>query len=144
VEIATRGVTEGWAMAGTELGPLLARLLGEHDGDGGGRLVGSLLEALGSGGGQSLSGLIQQLQEGGLGAQTRSWVAPGANQPASGPDIAQALPYQTLDHVARQSGLSPEQAADRIARLLPEVVDKLTPSGDVPQGSLEDAVRARL
>jgi uncharacterized protein YidB (DUF937 family) len=131
-------------MAGTELGPLLARLLGEQDGDGGGRLVGSLLDALGSGGGQSVSGLIQQLQEGGLGTKAQSWVGTGANQPASGPEIAQALPYQTLDHVAQQSSLSPEQAADRIARLLPEVVDKLTPQGQVPQGTLEDAVRERL
>lgn len=128
-------------MAGTQLEPLLARLLGEEDGGAGGKLIGSLLDALGSGGGQSLSGLLQQLQEGGLGDKARSWVGTGGNDPVSGPEIAQALPYQTLDHVAEQSGLSPEQAADRIAQLLPEVVNKLTPGGDIPQGTLEDVIR---
>ncbi len=133
-------------MAGTELGALLARLLGESgDGDGsGGATIATLLEALGSGGGQSLSGLLQQLQEGGLGDKPASWVGAGANQTVTGPEMAQALPYQTLDHVAQQSGLSPEQAADRIATLLPRVVDKLTPGGSIPQGTLEDVVRRSL
>lgn len=131
-------------MAGTDLGRLLAGLLGEESDGEGGKLLGSLLEALGSGGGQSLSGLVQQLQEGGLGRQARSWVGTAANEPVDGPEIAQALPYQTLDHAAEQCGLSPEQAADRIARLLPRVVDKLTPQGEIPPGSLEDVVRQRL
>jgi uncharacterized protein YidB (DUF937 family) len=130
-------------MAGTEMGQLLGGLLGEGQDGAGGNLLGSLLEALGSGG-QSLSGLIQQLQEGGIGEQARSWVSTGSNQPVSGPEIAQALPYQILDHAAQQSGLSPEQAADRIAKVLPRAVDKLTPSGEVPSGSLEDVIRARL
>ncbi len=138
-------------MAGTDLGRLLGGLLGE--GEGGrsgegsaadGKLLGSLLEALGSGGGQSLSGLVQQLREGGLGDKVGSWVGTGANESVSGPEIAQALPYQILDHAAQQSGLSPEQAADRLAKLLPRIVDKLTPGGSVPPGSLEDVVRQRL
>ncbi len=132
-------------MAGTELEPLLARLLGEEGSDGdGGKLLGSLLVALGSGGGQSLSGLVQQLEEGGLGGQARSWVGDGANQPVGGPEIAQALPYQTLDHAAERVGLSPEQAADRIARLLPTAIDRLTPSGEIPPGTLEDVIRSNL
>lgn len=131
-------------MQGTDLGQLLAGLLGESQDGAGGNLLGSLLGALGSGGGQSLSGLLQQLQEGGLGEKVDSWVGTGPNQPASGPEIAQALPYQTLDHVAQQSGLSPEQAADRLAQLLPRAVDKLTPGGRIPQGSLEDVIRQQL
>jgi uncharacterized protein YidB (DUF937 family) len=130
-------------MAGTEMGRLLSGLLGDDQDGAGGLLLGSLLEALGSGGGQSLSGLLQQLQEGGLGEKTASWVGTGANQPVSGPEIAQALPYQILDHTAQQSGLTPEQAADRLAKLLPEAVDKLTPKGEVPQGTLVDVIRQR-
>ncbi|GAA3050814.1 hypothetical protein GCM10020000_34770 [Streptomyces olivoverticillatus] len=68
----------------------------------------------------------------------------GANQPLSGPEIAQAMPYQTLEHVAQQAGVTPEQAADQLAEALPEVVDKLTPTGEVPQGSLEDLIRERM
>lgn len=131
-------------MQGTDLGHLLAGLLGEGQDGSGGNLLGALLGALGSGGGQSLSGLLQQLQEGGLGEESASWVGTGRNQPVSGPEIAQALPYQTLDHIAQQSGLSPEQAADRLAQLLPRAVDRLTPSGQIPQGSLEDVIRQQL
>lgn len=131
-------------MAETDLGRLLGELLGEEKGGAGGKLLGSLLGALGSGGGQSVSGLLQQLQEGGLGEKAQSWVGTGPNQPVGGPEIAQALPYQTLDHVAQQSGLSPEQAADRIAQLLPEAIDKLTPGGTIPQGALEDVIRQQL
>lgn len=129
-------------MADMDLGRRLSGLIGEEHGGKGGPLLGSMIGALGSGGGQSVSGLVQQLQEGGLGEAVNSWVANGPNRTVSGPDIAQALPYQTLDHAARESGLTPEQAADRLARALPAAVDRLTPGGTIPDGTLDDAIRA--
>jgi uncharacterized protein YidB (DUF937 family) len=129
-------------MAETDLGRRMSGLIGEERGGTGGALLGSLIGALGSGGGQSVSGLVQQLREGGLGDAVGSWVSDGPNRAVSGPDIAQALPYQTLDHAARESGLTPEQAADRIAGALPAAVDRLTPGGSVPDGTLDDAIRA--
>ncbi|MCX4980007.1 hypothetical protein [Streptomyces sp. NBC_00572] len=36
---------------------------------------------------------------------------------------------------------TPQEAADQIARSLPQAVDRLTPNGSVPQGSLEDIIR---
>ncbi|MFJ1706013.1 YidB family protein [Kitasatospora sp. NPDC088346] len=133
----TEGVT---VMAGNDLGSLLGGLLGGGRGAGAGNLLGALLGALGSGGGDSLSGLLQQLQEGGLGAKARSWVGTGENEAVTGAEVAQALPYQELDLVARQAGLSPEQAADQLAVALPEAVDRLTPQGEVPAGSWEDVI----
>ncbi|KUJ67658.1 hypothetical protein ACZ90_25665 [Streptomyces albus subsp. albus] len=133
-------------MAGNELGSLLGGLLGHGRDATSGHLLGALLGVLGSGsgsGGNALNGLLEQLQDGGLAEQARSWVGTGANTPVSGPELAQALPYQTLDHVARQAGVSPEEAADRLAGLLPETVDMLTPDGQVPQGSLEELIAQR-
>ncbi|MFI1797586.1 YidB family protein [Streptomyces sp. NPDC020379] len=124
-------------MADNDLGTLLGGLLG---GSKEGSLLGSLLGALGSGGGESLSGLLQQLQEGGLGGKTDSWVGTGPNAELSGPEVAQALPYQALDHVAQKAGVTPEEAADQLARVIPRAVDKLTPGGEVPQGSLEEVI----
>ncbi|MGK5631291.1 YidB family protein [Streptomyces sp. URMC 123] len=133
-------------MATQDLGSLLDGLIG--GGKGGGGLVASLIATLGSAGGggtgNPLSGLIQQLSEGGLEERVRSWVGTGGNEAVSGPEVAQALPYQALDHVAQEAGISPESAADRLAQTLPVVVDRLTPQGDVPEGSLEDLIRARL
>ncbi|PIB06821.1 hypothetical protein B1C81_22365 [Streptomyces sp. HG99] len=62
----------------------------------------------------------------------------------SGDQISQALPDETLQQVAAQTGVSPREASDRIARSLPQVVDILTPSGELPPGaSLEDLIRAQ-
>lgn len=126
-------------MADNDLGSLLGGLLGGGGKGGGANILGALLGALGSdGGGNPLAGLLNQLRDGGLGGKADSWVSTGQNAPLSGPEVAQALPTQTLDHIAEQAGISPEQAADEIAGVLPEAVDKLTPQGEVPQGSLED------
>jgi uncharacterized protein YidB (DUF937 family) len=127
-----------------DLGRLLGQLLGGGPEDAGGRLLASLLDTLGSGGGESLSGLLSELREGGLGEQTRSWIGTGPNEGLTGPQVAQALPYQVLEAVARQSGLSPEQAADQLAQALPVAVDKLTPDGRVPEGSLEGLIKQYL
>ncbi|WP_328402291.1 YidB family protein [Streptomyces sp. NBC_00390] len=74
------------------------------------------------------------------GRPAQSWVGTGDNQPVSGTQIADALPNETLDQVAQQAGVTPQQAADEIAR---SAVDRLTPSGQLPPAgaSLEDIVR---
>ncbi|QLE73397.1 DUF937 domain-containing protein [Streptomyces rectiverticillatus] len=130
-----------------DLGNLLGGLLGGGGAGGkGGHLLGALLTSLGGAGthgagSNPLGALLDTLKEGGLGEKTDSWVGKGANQEVSGPEVAQALPYQALDHVAQQAGVTPEEAADELARTLPQAVDKLTPAGEVPEGSLEDLIR---
>lgn len=138
-------------MAGNDLGSLLGSLLGGggQGGSGGaGGILGSLLGALAGGksggggdGANPLGGLLDMLTKSGLVDQTQSWVGTGDNQPVSGTQIADALPDDTLQKVAADAGVSPQEAADQIARSLPQAVDKLTPNGSVPQGSLEDLIR---
>ncbi|MFE2475392.1 YidB family protein [Streptomyces sp. NPDC059389] len=143
-------------MAGNDLGSLLGGLLGGggsggQAGGGGGNILGALLGALmggGAGGGQAagggnnpLGGLMDMLGKSGLADQAQSWVGTGDNKPVSGAQIAEALPDDTLQQVAAQAGVSPEQAADEIARSLPQAVDKLSPAGSIPSGSLEDIIR---
>ncbi|MFD3535124.1 YidB family protein [Streptomyces sp. NPDC058664] len=137
-------------MAGNDLGSLLGSLLGGGGGQSGGSggaggILGSLIGALAGGGGGSgtnpLGGLLDALSRSGLADQAQSWVGTGENQPVSGPQIAGALPDDTLQKVAADAGVSPEEAADQIARSLPRAVDKLTPNGSVPEGSLEDIIR---
>jgi uncharacterized protein YidB (DUF937 family) len=135
-------------MAGNELGGILGGLLGGASGapPGAGNVLGALLSSLGRnsgpGGGNPLAGLLESLSAGGLGEQAQSWIGTGENQPVSGAEIAQALPGETLDEAARESGLSPHEAADRIAEALPRVVDQLTPRGEIPSGaSLEELIK---
>ncbi|WP_327366541.1 YidB family protein [Streptomyces sp. NBC_01217] len=139
-------------MAGNDLGSLLGSLLG-GGGQGGapggaGNILGALLGALGNGqsgtggSGNALEGLIGMLTKSGLVDQAQSWVGTGENQAVSGAQIAEALPNETLQKVAQEAGVSTQQAADEIARSLPTAVDKLTPSGEVPEGrSIEDLVK---
>lgn len=69
---------------------------------------------------------------GGLGDAADSWVSTGANQPVSATDLASALGSDTISHVAGQAGVSPDDAAAGLAQILPQVVDHLTPDGQVP------------
>ncbi|MCX5014740.1 YidB family protein [Streptomyces sp. NBC_00555] len=141
-------------MAGNDLGSLLGGLLGGGQGGsgGGGNILGSLLGALmggGAGGGQAagggannpLGGLLEILTKSGLVDQAQSWVGTGANEPVSADQIKAALPDETLQKVAAEAGVSTDQAADQIAQVLPQAVDKLTPTGQIPSGSLEDIIR---
>ncbi|NML54438.1 DUF937 domain-containing protein [Streptomyces sp. R302] len=145
-------------MAGNDLGGLLGSLLGGGGGQGGGGgaggILGSLIGALagggqggaaaGGGGQNPLGGLLDMLTKSGLADQAQSWIGTGENKPVDGAQIAQALPDETLQKVAQDAGVTPEQAADEIARSLPQAVDRLTPGGSLPQGgSLEDIIRAQ-
>ncbi|MFF2778801.1 YidB family protein [Streptomyces sp. NPDC058052] len=146
-------------MAGNDLGGLLGSLLGGAGGQGGaaGGILGSLLGALaggrgsggtagaaGAGGQNPLGGLLDLLTRSGLADQAQSWIGTGENKPVDGTQIAQALPDETLQKVAQDAGVTPQEAADEIARSLPRAVDKLTPGGSLPQGgSLEDIIRSQ-
>ncbi|WP_435811701.1 YidB family protein [Streptomyces virginiae] len=146
---------KGMMMAGNDLGGLLGGLLGGGGqgggGGGGGNILGALLGALmggGAGGARAgggadnpLGGLLDMLTKSGLADQAQSWIGTGQNQSVSGAQISEALPDETLQKVAAQAGVSPEQAADEIAQALPQAVDQLTPGGEIPSGSLEDIIR---
>ncbi|MFD7613563.1 YidB family protein [Streptomyces sp. NPDC059828] len=140
-------------MAGNDLGSLLGNLLGggqSGNGQGGaGNILGALLNAFSGNGksasnGSPLSGLMDMLNKSGLVEQAQSWIGTGQNKPVSGSQIAEALPNETLDKVAQQSGVTPQQAADEIAQSLPKAVDKLTPNGELPKaGSLEELIKSQ-
>ncbi|UCV18675.1 YidB family protein [Ferribacterium limneticum] len=81
-----------------------------------------------------LGGLVQSFQQGGLGNIVNSWVSTGQNLPISAEQIQAVLGGGKLQDIAAQLGMSAEQASGGLADLLPQVVDKLTPNGQVPEG----------
>jgi uncharacterized protein YidB (DUF937 family) len=76
--------------------------------------------------------LLQQLQQSGLGDQVASWIGTGANHPISGEQLGAALDSAQLAHVAQQSGIDPSQLSGGLAALLPQVIDQLSPDGQLP------------
>jgi uncharacterized protein YidB (DUF937 family) len=82
-----------------------------------------------------LQGLVQSFHDKGLGGLVSSWVSTGQNLPISGDQVHQALGSDKVKELASAAGISPDIANSAIAQLLPTLVDKLTPNGQVPEHS---------
>ncbi len=81
-----------------------------------------------------LQGLIQTFKEKGLGDAASSWISTGENQPVSGDQIQHALGGNFIQQIAEQLGSSKSEVSGGLANLLPEIIDKLTPNGSLPEG----------
>lgn len=100
---------------------------------GGGGGMGALVPVLGgllAGGG--LSKIMGGMKSSGLAEQAESWVGTGENKPVSGSQIEQAIGQEQIQQIAKQLGVSESEAADAVAKALPEVVDKVSPDGQLP------------
>ena len=145
----------GTGGGGGGLGDILGDVLGGGAGaggrSGGGGLGDILGGALGGGSGRGGAGggmgglgdLLEQFQRAGLGRQAQSWVSTGANAAIGPAEVEQVFGPGALGDIARQAGLSEQETAQGLAQLLPEVVDKVTPDGTVPDpDSLLESVQA--
>jgi len=81
-----------------------------------------------------LQGLIQTFKEKGLGDAMSSWISTGENQPVSGDQVQHALGGNFIQQIAQQLGSSKSEVSGGLANLLPDIIDKLTPSGNLPEG----------
>ena len=124
------------------LGSLAGSLLGGSSQAGrGNQLVQLALQVLQQNGG--LAGVLDKFKASGLGQQAESWVGTGANLPISPDQISQVLGGGNLGELAAKMGL-PEGAANTgLAEMLPRLIDKLTPQGQVPEDH-EDLVSQGL
>ncbi len=83
-----------------------------------------------------LHGLVERFQEAGLGNVISSWIGSGQNVPVTGTQIRQVLGDGHLQQISEETGITEDETADRLSEMLPELVDKLTPAGHIPQGGL--------
>jgi len=89
-------------------------------------------------GGQSggLNGLISQFTSKGLGDVVGSWVGTGKNLPVSKDQIQSVLGADQIKNIASKLGIGTNEVTSQLSNLLPQVVDKLTPDGKVPEGDI--------
>jgi uncharacterized protein YidB (DUF937 family) len=125
---------QGRGGAGGGLGDVLAQVLGGAGAGAGG----------GSGGG--LGALLEQLQRAGFGAEADSWVGRGANRPLPADALDRVFGRDALAQIAHRAGVSEQDAKRGLAEVLPEVVDRVTPDGRVPDdekllASVDDLAR---
>ncbi len=101
-------------------------------GDKGGSLLSALLGLIANPANGGFGGFISRFRNAGLGGLVDSWVNTGDNTPISNEQLESALGADTLDTVAKQSGLDRNTATSALGYLTPHVVDTLTPDGTVP------------
>jgi uncharacterized protein YidB (DUF937 family) len=132
------------------LGNVVGSMLGGGQAQAGGgnamlQLVMNLLQQQGG-----LSGLVGMLTKSGLGQQAASWVGTGANLPVSPEQITQVLGQGTIGDLAAKMGMNADDVSGGLAQYLPEVVNQLTPDGQLPGNENElltqglDALRGKL
>jgi len=63
-----------------------------------------------------------------------SWISTGENQPVSGDQIKHALGSDLIQQIAQKLGSSKSEVSGNLATLLPDIIDKLTPTGKLPEG----------
>jgi len=82
-----------------------------------------------------IAGLQKMFQDGGLGSIFTSWVGSGQNLPVSADQLQNVLHGGALQQAAQQSGLNASQLTGMMSALLPHLVDKLSPNGQLPDAS---------
>jgi uncharacterized protein YidB (DUF937 family) len=125
------------------LDKMLGDLLGKAGG--GNEVVGALAPMVGTllaGGG--LQKVLAGFQANGFGSQADSWVGTGANEPVSGQQVRNVVGEDEIAQIAQKLGVSPDRAADALADVLPQVVDRVTPEGKLPPQQELDSVLAQL
>lgn len=87
--------------------------------------------------GGGLGGLLSAFEGAGLGQVAQSWVNNGQNQAISPDQVQQALGGGQLEQLAQAAGISSTEAAGHLSDILPGLVDKLTPNGQVNTGGVD-------
>ena len=121
------------------LGSVLGRVGGGNQPQSGNLLLQLALSMLQRNGG--LEGILGKFREGGLSQQADSWVGTGQNMNISADQLQQVFGSSTISDLASRLGMSEQQAGSEMAQLLPEVINRLTPEGQVPEHSNEEISR---
>jgi uncharacterized protein YidB (DUF937 family) len=97
-----------------------------------GNLVSGVVGMLTSGSGGGLNGLVDKLQKSGLGDVAASWIGKGDNKPVTPQQLEDALGADKVAELAEQAGIPKEKGAEVLSQVLPNVVNEMTPDGEVP------------
>ena len=99
-------------------------------------------QAIQSAGG--LDELLAKMRAGGLGDAVDSWESTGPNLPVEPDRLGSALGPDTVQRLSAGSGLDIKQLLPLLAMFLPQIIDMLTPDGNVPSGGLNGATGGGL
>jgi uncharacterized protein YidB (DUF937 family) len=82
-----------------------------------------------------LGNVLGKFREAGMGAQADSWVSTGQNMNISPNQLEQVFGSGALNDIASKLGMSQEQAGSAMSQVMPELINQLTPQGQVTADS---------
>ena len=102
--------------------------------------LGGLVERAGG-----VQGVMSKLDAAGLGDKVQSWVGTGDNKAISPEEVKRALGPEEVRGAAERAGVSEDEAATGIAGMLPQLIDRVSPDGKLPDiGPLDDMLSGFL
>src|SRR5580765_7285400 len=78
-----------------------------------------------------VEGILDTFRQGGYADQAASWQSTAQNIPVSGSALQAVLGSGAIGQIAQQLGMSHGDAAGGLAQVLPQLIDKFTPNGEV-------------
>jgi uncharacterized protein YidB (DUF937 family) len=80
-----------------------------------------------------------------VGDKVDSWIGTGDNRSLSADEVKQALGPDEVKQAAAKAGVSEDQAAGGIAEALPDLINRVSPDGKLPDiGPLDDMLSGFL
>jgi uncharacterized protein YidB (DUF937 family) len=92
-----------------------------------------------------MGAVLDKFRQKGMSSQAQSWMSTGDNQPIDGQAVEQVVGQDELRQMAQRVGVPEEEVAQAFAEIMPEMVDKMTPEGQLPQEAddvLDESTRA--
>ena len=111
---------------------LASRMLGKLGGEKG-AIAQVAIDLFNQNGG--LPGVLEKFKAAGFADEAASWVSKGANLQISAEQIVQVLGSATINTAANKLGIDASEISAKIAEYLPQVVDRMTPNGEVGRDS---------
>jgi uncharacterized protein YidB (DUF937 family) len=82
---------------------------------------------------ESIGSLLGNAQSQGLGHIVQSWISNGTNQTIEPNQVSAIVGQDKLQQLASRVGLPSGVASMVLSRVLPSVIDRLTPNGKLPE-----------
>ena len=82
-----------------------------------------------------LAGVLEKFKAAGFANEVNSWVGKSTNLQISAEQVTQVLGSATIQSAANKLGINASEISAKIAEYLPQVIDRMTPNGEVGKDS---------
>jgi uncharacterized protein YidB (DUF937 family) len=91
-----------------------------------------------------LDAMIGKLNDAGYGDAVNTWVGGGPNEAVDPQALGAALGDDEVQRLAGKSGIDVQALLPLLAAFLPQIINMLTPKGQVPDGGLNQAAQEQM